>query len=241
MKTEPIDTNKYEKVLGNCHLLNNLDKESYDELLSLFHEEKWLKNTCILNQEKLKNNFYIILFGRVKMYQVDLKNGKEITLLLLTKSDSFDLFCLLDGCEHRVFYECIDNVKVLAVPMGNLREWLNKNPQHYLNLLNYAGKQMRLLENYVSDIAFDDIPTRLIKLLLRNVKEDSNNLELIDNLPNKEIANLIGTTRAVVNRHLQKLRKGGAIEISRNHLEIKNLSLLHRLLKLQNLRNSDQK
>jgi len=238
---EPIDTSKYMKVLKNCYLLNNLDKESCNELLSKFHEEKWPKSTCVLNQEKWFHNFYIILSGRVKMYQVDPKSGKEITLFLLAKNDSFDIFCLLDGCEHLVFYESLDRVKVLAAPMVDVREWLNKNPLHYPNLLNYAGKQMRMLENFASDISLVDIPTRLIKLLIRNVKEDSNNLDLINDLPNKEIANLIGTTRAVVNRHLQKLRKSGAIEISRNHVGIKNLNLLERLLKFQELRDSGQK
>ena len=238
---EPINTSKYEKVLKNCHLLKDLDKESYNELLSLFHEEKWTKNTCILNQEKLNNNFYIILLGRVKIYQIDKLSGREITLFLLTRSDIFDLFCLLDGCEHQVFYECLDSVKVLSVPMVDLRKWLNKNPQHYQNLLPYVGKQSRQLENYVSEIAFIDIPTRLIKLLIRNIKKDSDKLELINDLPNKEIANLIGSTRAVVNRHLQNLRKSGAIEISRNHVGIKNINLLQRLLKFQKLRDSGQK
>ncbi len=238
---EPINTSKYEKALGNCYLLNNLDKESYNGLLSRFHEEKWPQATCVLNQEKWFHNFYIILSGRVRMYQVDPKSGKEITVFLLAKNDTFDLFCLLDGCEHPVFYESLDSVKVLTAPMADVREWLNKNPQHYTNLLNYAGKQMRMLENFVSDISFIDVPTRIIKLLIRNVKEDSNNLDLIDDLPNKEIANLIGSTRAVVNRHLQKLSKCGAIEISRNHVRIKNISLLQRLLELQKLRNSGQK
>jgi CRP/FNR family transcriptional regulator len=237
---EPIDTSKYVKVLKNCYLLNNMDKESYNGLLSRFHEEIWPKSTCVLNQEKWFHNFYIILSGRVKMYQVDPKSGKEITLFLLSRNDAFDLFCLLDGCEHKVFYESFDRVKVLAAPMVDVREWLNKNPQHYPNLLHYAGNQMRMLENFVSDISFVDIPTRLIKLLIRNVKKDSNNLELINDLPNREIANLIGSTRAVVNRHLQKLRKCGAIEISRNHVEIKNLGLLQRLLELQKFRNPGQ-
>ena len=241
MKREPINTSKYEKVLGNCNLLNNLDPASYNELLVLFHEEKWPKNTCILNQEKLNNNFYIIISGRVKMYQVEQQNGKEITLFLLTSSDIFDLFCLLDGCEHQVYYECLDDVKVLAAPMIDLRKWLNKNPQHYQNLLPYVGKQMRMLENYVSDIAFIDIPTRLIKLLIKNIKKDSDKLELIDDLPNKEIAKLIGSTGAVVNRHLQNLKKKGIIEVSRNHVEIKNLALLLRIIQLQKSRNPGQK
>jgi CRP/FNR family transcriptional regulator len=233
MKREPLNTGKYENVLGKCNLLNNLDPASYKELLSLFHEEKWPKNSCVLNQEKLNNNLFIILSGRVKMYQVDQQSGKEITLFLLISSDIFDLFCLLDGCEHQVFYECLDEVKVLAVSMPNLRKWLNKNPQQYRNLLPYVGKQMRQLENYVSDIAFIDIPTRLIKLLIRNLKKDSDKLELINDLSNKEIAKLIGSTGAVVNRHLQKLKKKGIIEVSRKHVEIKNLPLLLRFIKLQ--------
>jgi CRP/FNR family transcriptional regulator len=207
----------------------------------MFHEEKWPKSTCVLNRQKWFHNFYIILSGRVKMYQVDPESGKEITLFLLVKNDSFDLFCLLDGCEHPVFYDSLDSVKVLATPIVDLREWLNKNPQHYPNLLNYAGKQMRLLENYVSDIAFVDIPTRLIKLLIRNVKKDSDKLELINDLPNKEIAKLIGSTGAVVNRHIQILKKKGIIEVSRNRLEIKNFALLLRIIKLQKSRNPGQK
>lgn len=238
---EPKDTIKYEKVLKNCVLLKDLDKVSYNELLSLFHEEKWSKDTCILNHEKLNNNFYIIVSGRVKMYQIDKLTGREITLFLFTRSDIFDLFCLLDGCEHQVFYECLDRVKVLAVPMVDLRKWLNKNPQHYRNLLPYVGKQIRQLENYVSDIALIDTPTRLIKLLIRNIKKDSDKLELINDLPNKEIANLIGSTRAVVNRHLQNLKKKGIIEVSRNHVEIKNLALLLRIIKLQKSRDPGQK
>lgn len=241
MKKELINISKYEKVLENYPFLKNLEKESFNELLSLFHIESWPQHTCVLNYEKCFNNFYIILFGRVKMYQVDPKNGKEITLFLLAKSDSFDLFCLMDGCEHQVFYECIDNVKVLATPMEDLREWLNKNPKHYKTLLPYVGKQMRLLENYISDITFTDIPTRLMNLFIRNIKGNSDNLYNINDLPNKEIANLIGSTRAVVNRHLQKLKKSGAIEVSRNRVEVKNLSLLLQLLKTQKSRNSGQK
>lgn len=224
---------KYQSILANCHLLYRTDAASYNSFSQLFHEENWKKNTCILNQEKCFHNFYIILSGRVKMYQVDPKNGKEITLFLLAESDIFDLFCLLDGCEHPVYYQCLDMVKVLAAPMCDLKEWLNNNPGHYKNILPYAGKLMRLLENYVSDITFIDTPTRLTKLLIRNVKVDTTKLHFINDLPNKEIANLIGSTRAVVNRHLQDLKKKGAIEVSRNRVEIKDHELLLRSLKIQ--------
>jgi CRP/FNR family transcriptional regulator len=211
-----------------------MSAKASNEFLSLFHEEEWPKNTCILNQEKLVYHFYIITSGRIKMYQVDALNGKEITIFLLTKNDVFDLYCLLDGCEHNVYYECLDDAEILAAPMDELRGWLQANPKYYPQILQYAGKQLRLLENFVSDITFADISTRLLNLLVKNVNHKSENLELINDLPNKEIANLIGSTRAVVNRHLQKLKQNGAIKISRKRMEIKNLKLLLNQLKDRN-------
>lgn len=232
MENEGFKNFQYREILDNCQLLKELDKERSQSFLSLFKEEKWPKNTCILSSDKLEYRFYIILSGRVKMYQIN-PSGKELTLFLLTKSDVFDIFCLLDGMEHDAFYECLDDVKVLAAPMDKLRQWFQKHPEFYRNLLPYAGKQLRLLETSVSSMTFTDISTRLLLLLVKNVNNTSKNLELINDLPNKEIANLIGSTRAVVNRHLQKLKKNGSIKLSRNKMEIQDLALLLRELENQ--------
>lgn len=211
-----------------------MDDVQWKGLLQHFHEEKWPRNTCIINYQKFLFHFYIITSGRVKMYNVDEFSEKEHTLFLLKKGDVFDLFCLLDGSQHKVYYECLDNIKVLAVPMDNLRDWLKKNPEHYHHFLAYAGKMMRMLEHNVSQLIFTDISTRLLKLLLNNVNDNSKQLENINDLPNKEIANLIGSTRAVVNRHLQKLKKSGSIKIARKHVEIRDISKLLKELENQN-------
>jgi len=166
------------------------------------------------------------------MYRVDDSGEKEITLFIFSSNDIFDLLCLLDGEPHEVFYECLDDVKVLAAPMPEIRKWYNQYPVALKNLLPYAGKQIRLLENFVSSITFTDIPTRILKLLISNVNSSSN-LEKIHDLSNKEIAFLVGSTRSVVNRHLQRLKRNGSIKISRNKLEVKDLPKLIDLLEKQ--------
>ncbi|MBT8319160.1 MAG: Crp/Fnr family transcriptional regulator [Gramella sp.] len=225
---------KYQSVLKNCELFSGLSHDQWLDLLQDFHEEKWTRNTCIINHQKFLFHFYIITSGRIKMYNVDIHSEKEHTLFLLQSSDVFDLLCLFDGTRHKVYYECLDNIKVLAIPMDRLRNWLSKNPEQYQYFLSYAGKMMRTLEENVSQLIFTNISTRLLKLLLENVNLESKKLELINDLPNKEIANLIGSTRAVVNRHLQLLKSTGSIDISRNQLEIKDLDQLLRELEKQN-------
>jgi CRP/FNR family transcriptional regulator len=135
MDGDRLYSGSYKSVISHCALFKKLSPEVSKSFLDLFHEEVWPKNTCIINHEKLFYHFHIILSGRIKMYQVDPLNGKELTLFLLTESDVFDLFCLLDGCEHNVYYECLDDAKVLAAPMISVRNWLNSNPEHYKNFL----------------------------------------------------------------------------------------------------------
>ena len=233
MAEDNLLSSKYPGVIRDCIIFNTLEEGPRNLLLSLFHEEKWPKHTCILNNEKIFFHFFIIVSGRVKMYQVDDFGEKEITLFILAKNDIFDLFCLLDGYEHEVFYECLDEVKVLAAPMQEVKKWYNQYPAAFKNLLPYAAKQLRMLENFVSSITFTDISTRILKLLISNVSPNSKELGKFNDLSNKEIAFLIGSTRTVVNRHLQRLKRNGAIKISRNKLEIKDLPQLIRLLELQ--------
>ncbi len=235
MTRESILNYNYREILSECDLLKSLDKETSNTFLGLFREEKWPKNTCILNPEKLCLKFYIVLSGRVKMYQVDTFSGKELTLFLLSKCDFFDIFCFLDSRTHTIYYECLDDVTVLAAPMENLRNWLHKNPNMYVNLLSYAGKQLRLLENSLFQMTFNDISTRLLKLLIKNVNQDSRDLEYIHDLPDKEIAHLLGSTRAVVNRHLQRLKHNGSIKLSRNKMEVRDLGILVHMLKCQKM------
>lgn len=230
MAGENLLSFKYPGVIKDCVIFNTLEEGPRNLLLSLFHEEKWPKHTCFLSNEKFFFHFYIIVSGRVKMYQVDDFGEKEITLFILSKNDIFDLFCLLDGYEHEVFYECLDDVKVLAAPMQEVKKWYNQYPVAFRNLMPYVGKQLRMLENFVSSITFTDISTRILKLLISNVNSTSKDLERINDLSNKEIAFLIGSTRTVVNRHLQRLKQKGVINISRNRLEIKDLPLLISLL-----------
>lgn len=233
MTGENLFCSKYPELVNNCIIFNSLEEGPRNLLLSLFHEENWPKNTCILNNQKFFFHFFIIVSGRVKMYQVDDFGEKEITLFILSSNDIFDLFCLLDGKTHEVFYECLDDVKVLAAPMREIRKWYNQYPVAFRALLPYAGQQLRLLENFVSSITFTDISTRILKLLINNANGSSKDLQNINDLSNKEIAHLIGSTRTVVNRHLQRLKRNGSIKIYRNRLEIKDLSKLRRLLEIQ--------
>lgn len=160
------------------------------------------------------------------MYKIDPFTGREFTLFLLTKNDFFDILCLLDGYEHHVYHQPLDNAIILSVSMSKMREWLKEHPEMNQALLPYLMKRLRIVEEYASNITLIDISTRLALLILKNINQKSQKLELINDLSHEEIANLIGSTRAVVNRHLQEFKEVGILNIGRKKMEIQNLQLL---------------
>ena len=217
---------KYTQNLRKNKLLKDLGEDQIFQFLSLMEEEVWPKHTCSIEKSHYQEKFHFVISGRLKIYKIDERTGREFSLFILTENDAFDILCLLDGFEHEVFYAALDTATLLSAPMSIMQQWLKEHPELNKNMLPYLSQRMRVLEEYASNITLIDISTRLAKLILSNVNKESRRLELINDLSNEELANLIGSTRAVVNRHLQNFKNEGILDLGRQKLEIRNIELL---------------
>lgn len=226
MKMTTKKRNNYLKALGENKLLKGLPAEKLEGILDDLEEEIWPKHTCRVDRQKSLFHFYFVVSGRLKVYKLDSATGREFTLFILTKNDVFDLLCLLEKAEHPVFYETLDKVVLLSAPMEKMRNWIKENPGINSNILPYVCTQLRVMEEYASNITLIDISSRLAKLILKNINSQSQKLEMINDLSNEELANLIGSTRAVVNRHLQEFKNDGILTLGRQKVEVRNLKLL---------------
>lgn len=190
-------------IIKQNNIFSRLNEKKLDELLSIFKFEKWEKNTEIIGPNSPKK-FYIILSGKVKAYYVNLENNRELTIFLLSTHDIFDVISLLDKKERTINYTSLDNTVMLSAPINTVRMWVEKHPEINKTLLPYLGERMSFLEENLRDTVISDIPTRLAKLILRNIDNDLPEMNLINDLSHTELAKIIGSTRAVINRHLQE-------------------------------------
>lgn len=223
---EKRNYNKKLAALQANTLFRELTETKVESFFRHMEEEEWAKSTCTTTSYGISRKFYFILSGRIKTFKVDPETAREFTLFILKKNDAFDILCLLDGLEHEVYYEALDRVSLCSVPIDLMRQWIKDHPELNRNILPYLSQRMRVLEEYAANVTLVDISTRLAKLILENINASSNELELINDLSNEELANLIGSTRAVVNRHLQEFKKEGIISLGRQKVEIRNLDLL---------------
>ena len=220
-----IHYQKFLTALTQAPFLKDSSIESLEQLLNQMSTELW-KVRNFKSSIEVGSTFYFIVSGKLKVFKSNPETGREHTLFVLSNGDVFDVLSLLDSKPHDVYWEALDKMEVLKIPMDQMRLWINKYPVMHKSILYYLGERMQQLMDVATDVTLHSTLVRLASLLLKNINAETNKLQLINNLPNDEIASLIGTTRSVVSRHIQELKRCGAISVSRKKINVKNLEIL---------------
>ena len=185
------------------------------------------KGDAIYADDELTKYFYVVKKGKVKNYQLNLDNGKEQTLFIYREGDMFDTVTLLDGEPHDVMYEVIEECELLSFPIEFVRELLTKYPEFNKKFYPYIAKQMRHMEEIATDMSLYSTAERLIKLIIQD-RDPSKifRFNILEGLSHSEVANLLGTVRHVVERHLKALKEDNLIDVKNKHIEILNADRL---------------
>src|SRR5680860_55058 len=212
-------------ALKDSEIFGHMTTEEQRALLARMHRVVWKADT-IKKGKEMVTNFHFVISGRLKVYQINQRSGREFTLSMLSKGRVFDVFYLLDNEVHDVHWQTIDEVEILSIPMDHMRDLIGEYPKMHSEFLRYMSNVMHYMEKSAADVSLHNTLVRLSNLLLRNINGQTQELQLVNDLPNDELAGLVGTTRAVVNRHLQELKRTGAIDVNRRHIDIKNIQKL---------------
>ena len=211
----------------NVEIFKQLDQSFEQEFIKYGKVVSFKKRDTPFLNDELLSYFYIVLNGKIKTYQMNLESAKEQTLFVYRQGDMFDTLILLDGKRHDVLYEVMEDSQLLELPIEKVREWLRTNQQFNQHFFPYLASQMRHTEELASDLSLYDTSDRLAKLLLQNINpNDKYHFQLLQNLSQTEIANLIGTIRHVVERHLKKLQKDNIIKKDRKNIFVKDIDKL---------------
>lgn len=181
-----------------------------------------------LNSVNTSKYFYFVMSGKIKIYNIDFESSKEQTLYLLSYGDMFDVVSLLDGNPNNYLSKVLEDTHLVQVPLADVEEMILKNEQFRQYFYSYVASRLKSIEELATSFSFYDVYQRVLQLFIRFTENRDGfaKLKTIDNLTHEDIASMVGTTRKVVNRSLQKLKKDGIIEVSRKNIQIKNFEKL---------------
>ncbi|UQD52511.1 Crp/Fnr family transcriptional regulator [Bacillus methanolicus] len=215
MKNEDI-TN----ALSAFDLFKELNDQELGKIVSVSFSREWKKGSHVFMQGEPLKNVYFIYDGKIKIYKTD-THGKEQIVAILKKGDMFPHVGFFRKGEYPAFAEVMEKSTLVVVPISGFENVLIENPKLCIKVFNILGEKIVDLQKRLEELILNNTYEQIIKLLIRlarehGVKLDNGSLLLKAEFTNKDLANMIGTTRETVSRTLTKMKKENLIKMDGN-------------------------
>lgn len=207
-------------------LFRNLSFSEIDALCILKRFKKSKKNEIIDLPFSEKERIYFLKQGTIKLVKID-DEGEEILLDILQKGDLFGDLNFEKNTQSNEFFKVVSDEAIICTFFReNLEEVMQKKPEFALNYIKFIGFNYKKIQNSYKNILFRDAKTRLL-LLLNLIIEKENKASTSFSLPNyltqKDIAQLICTTRQTVISLFKELEEEGILHYSQKEILISNI------------------
>lgn len=203
--------------------------------ISSFSKLKYFdKRDRIFNEDEFYLGFYILLKGSVKVFKLS-RNGKESVLHIIKPLTAFADIPLFEGGNYPVSAEALEESLTLFIPKEKFLELIYTQPDISLKMLAGFAKRLKSLINQLEDISSKEVPNRLAKYLLKEIKiAGTENLPepyIKLTIPKSTIAAYIGTITETLSRSFKKLQDEGVIRVNGKKIFVNDLKRLKELAK----------
>lgn len=203
-----------------------------DEILKFASERRYRRGQMILQRGDDGSSMMAVLRGRVRISFFS-GEGKEVTLNVVNPGEIFGEMALLDGQPRSADATAIEETLLLVVERGQFMRFLRQNDDLYLRLLAVLCERLRQTSMALEDLALFDLPVRLARVLLKLAEDygrpDSGGTRIDLKLSQRDLSNLVASTRESVNKQLRQWRESGAVDIEAGFIVLRQPAELKRL------------
>ncbi|HAQ07279.1 MAG TPA: Crp/Fnr family transcriptional regulator [Bacillus bacterium] len=230
-----MNKNEIKKVLSEFSLFRDLDDYELEKIVDISISREWKKNSHVFLQGDPLENVYFINDGKVKIYKSD-ANGREQIVAILKKGEMFPHVGFFRKGGYPGFSEVIEQASLVVVPISQFEKVLVENPQLSIKVFKVLGEKIVDLQERLEAQILNNTYEQIIKLLIRlgelhGEKMADGSVLLKADFTNKDLANMIGTTRETVSRTLTRMKKEELISTdSQGNIILETDQLLNELI-----------
>ncbi|MQL52827.1 cyclic nucleotide-binding domain-containing protein [Desulfofundulus thermobenzoicus] len=176
------------------------------------------KGMVILTPEDTEPVLYLIQSGQVQLYKLT-PDGKQCTLTILHEGDIFGethLFCT--GC-RQIYASALSDALLYEINTDLFYRLLEENPGLAIKMLAWTTRRLKETEDLLERIAYGDVRTRILYLLLRLCEDFGVHGEegcLLDiRLTHQDLAHMVAASRETVSAMLSRLARDGLLKSDR--------------------------
>lgn len=225
-----MNKNDLKNFLANYALFRDLNDFELDKIAEISISRVWSKNSHVFMQGDPIENVYFINEGKIKIYKSDI-NGREQIVNILKKGEMFPHVGFFRNGGYPAFAEVLEPSNLAVVPIDQFEKVLVENPGLSIKVFKVLGEKIVDLQERLEAQVLNTTYEQIIKLLIRlanmhGIKNDNGIVLLKAEFTNRDLANMIGTTRETVSRTLTKMKKDKLIKTDDNGNMILDLDVL---------------
>lgn len=205
------------EVLSWFPIFRELEGHELDKIAAISLSKEFSKGAHVFMQGDPLKNVYFVSNGKIKIYKSDV-NGKEQIVSIQKKGDMFPHVGFFRKGDYPAYSEVLEPSTLVSVPISEFENVLIDNPELCIKLFRVLGEKIVDLQNRLEEQILNNTNEQIIKLLVRlgkthGAEQADGAIFLKAEFTNRDLANMIGTTRETVSRTLTKMKKDNLIKV----------------------------
>jgi len=186
------------------------------ELAKLGETRTWEPGTAVVNEGDVADSMYIVHSGELRAVVTGV-GGRTIELNTLGVGEFFGEL-MLSGERRAATVEVTVRARLTRIERAQVERVLASRPDLAIHLIQRLVQRVRTLTQTVGRLASVDVYGRLVGLFDALAVDDAGRRVVPGPLSQARIAERLGASKAMVNRLLKDLTRGGYIDVSRERI-----------------------
>lgn len=206
-----MNTASIQDLLQQFPIFKDLTDTEMQPILDIANHRMYRKRSHIFMQDDPLTNVYFIHQGQIKIYKTDL-HGREQIVNVLQHGDMFPHQGFFRKDNYPAHAEVVEDAVLIYIPISAFENILVTHPEISIKLFKVLGDIIVDLQSRLEEKILRNTHEQIVLLLLRlgkshGVKKQHHKVCLTSQFTNKELANMIGSSRETVSRTLSQLKK----------------------------------
>ena len=203
-------------ILSQTDYFIGLGPEELEVIKRYISPKAIQKGEMFLLEGDRSDFLYFVISGVAKVYKISTE-GKQLIINIATTGDSLNDVSTFDQGRNAANMVAMTPVLLYGIKKSDLPNILTKYPQVALNALKVLAGRVRRDSLLVETLSFNQVIGRLAKTLHKYYVEKT--LDGVK-LTQQDMADMIGTSREMVNKSLKIMENNGAIRLKRDGIDI---------------------
>ena len=216
--------------MARVAFFQKLSEHELAQIAAISKRHKFNDDHVVFFEGSRSDSLYLIVSGSVKIYQ-EAQDGREKILRVLGAGEFFGEFSLVDGQPRSASVATLQPTEMLSIDHLDFRHFAERSPDVLWKVLEVMCERLRVVNEENFDLAFRDMPYRLVRALLKLSEYGTAGVGGITiTVSKQDLAAMVGSGPEHVPSLLQKLADRGLVQTAGDRIHIPDTEALRKAL-----------